>query len=412
MSRVLIRGGCVLTLGRTNHPRADVLITDGVVDEVGMGLRARDAEVIDADGAIVMPGFVDAHRHAWETLFRNMGEPVTPDRFGSHYGPDDTYAGTLIGLLSALDAGVTSVVDWCDVGGPAHIEAAHRAHVDSGARTVLVSAPAPWSDGTRDFGTLASMGGGRLQVAGGIAGDDDWEGVRAAGLRIHAHAGTSPQDRGVIAGLGDRLGPDVTLIHCSHVDDADLDAISASRAAVVITPSSEMAGGMGSPPLQRFIDRGISPGLGVGTEVAAPTDMFAQMRAAISVQHATYFDLKLAGKAGLPRLLTTRQVIRWATADGARAAGLDGVGVLEPGMPADVIVLRADSPNIHPINDPIGAVVWGMDTSNVQWVLVGGEVVKREGALVGDVGRARAAAIEAQRRVAAAAGLVPVGGSR
>ncbi|HSM02466.1 MAG TPA: amidohydrolase family protein, partial [Acidimicrobiia bacterium] len=183
-------------------------------------------------------------------------------------------------------------------------------------------------------------------------------------------------------------------------------------ASVVITPSSEMAGGMGTPPLQRLIDHGIRPGLGVGTELfGAPTDLFAQMRAAISVQHATYFDLKLAGKAGLPKLLTTRQVIRWATVDGARAVGLD-VGTLEPGMPGDVIVLRADVPNIHPVNDPIGAVVWGMDTSNVAWVLVGGEIVKRDGVLVADVEGARRGALDAHRRVAAAAGLVSAGGTR
>src|SRR3972149_5331151 len=95
---------------------------------------------------------------------------------------------------------------------------------------------------------------------------------------------------------------------------------------------SEMTGGLGSPPLQKLIDRGIRPGLGIDNERVAPGDMFAQMRAAISLQHATLFDLKLAGKASLPALLSTREVIRYATVDGARAAGLaDGAGCLEPG---------------------------------------------------------------------------------
>ena len=413
MSRVLIRGGCVLTMGRTNHPRADVLIADGLVEEVGSGLRARDAEVIDADGAIVMPGFVDAHRHASETLFRNMGEPIAAERLGPHYGADDVFAGTLVALLSALDAGITTVVDWCAGVGEGRLEAARRAHVESGARTVLVAGAAPWSSEPweRVVERAAAMDGPRLTAAAGPGPGDDWSVALAARLRIHAHAGTAPEERGGIARRAENLGPDVTLVHCSHTDDADLDAITDAGASVVITPASEMAGGMGTPPLQRLIDRSVSPGLGVGTELAgAPTDLFAQMRAAISVQHATYFDLKLAGKAGLPKLLTTRQVIRWATVDGARAIGLDDVGTLEPGMPGDVIVLRADAPNIHPVNDPIGAVVWGMDTSNVAWVLVGGEVVKRDGVLVADVERARTAAIEAHRRVAAAAGLVPAGG--
>jgi cytosine/adenosine deaminase-related metal-dependent hydrolase len=166
-----------------------------------------------------------------------------------------------------------------------------------------------------------------------------------------------------------------------------------------------MAGGSGSPPIQQLIDRDIRPGLGIDDERAAPGDMFAQMRTTISLQHATVFDLKLAGKAGIPRMMNTRQVIRSATADGADAVGLGGVtGSLEPGKRADVVVLRTDRPNIFPINDPIGAVVWGMDTSNIDRVFVDGRAVMRDGVLDADVAGARAAATSARDRVASAAG--------
>jgi 5-methylthioadenosine/S-adenosylhomocysteine deaminase len=174
-----------------------------------------------------------------------------------------------------------------------------------------------------------------------------------------------------------------------------------------MSPSSEMAGGLGSPPIQQLIDRGIRPGLGIDHERVAPGDLFAQMRATISLQHATVFDLKLAGKAGLPRLMSTRDAIRYATVDGARVAGLGGVtGSLEPGMQADVILLRTDRPNVFPINDPIGAVVWGMDTSNLDWVFVRGRVLMRGGVLETDVSRARSLATTARERVGAASGLV------
>ena len=100
-------------------------------------------------------------------------------------------------------------------------------------------------------------------------------------------------------------------------------------------------------------------------------------------------------------------MIRFATRDGARAAGLAGVtGSIEVGMPADLILLRTDRPNIFPINDPIGAVVWGMDTSNVAHVLVGGRVVVRNGVLEADVDRAREIGEQARRRVGAAAGML------
>ena len=166
-----------------------------------------------------------------------------------------------------------------------------------------------------------------------------------------------------------------------------------------------MAGGVGSPPMQQLPDRGIRPGLGVGEERLAPRDIFAQMRSVISVQHATLFDRKLAGKGGIPNLLGTRDVIRYATIDGARVAGLaDITGSLSPGKRADVIVLRADRPNIAPVNDPIGAVVWGMDTSNIDWVFVGGAPLVERGRLTADVARARALVMATDRMVATAAG--------
>jgi cytosine/adenosine deaminase-related metal-dependent hydrolase len=170
-----------------------------------------------------------------------------------------------------------------------------------------------------------------------------------------------------------------------------------------------MATGIGSPPVQRLIDREIKPGLAVDDERLSPGDLFAQMRAVISIQHASYFDLKLAGKAGLPNLLNTRETIRYATVAGARVAGLgDQVGTLEQGRQADIVVLRTDRPNIAPVNDPIGAVVWGMDTSNLDWIFVAGEPLMRDGTLTADIGRARRLAEDSQRRVGTSAGMVSV----
>jgi cytosine/adenosine deaminase-related metal-dependent hydrolase len=172
-----------------------------------------------------------------------------------------------------------------------------------------------------------------------------------------------------------------------------------------------MAGGVGPPPIQRLDDRDVRPGLGTDEERLSPGDLFAQMRGTISVQHATVFDRKLAGKAGLPKLMTTRDVIRFATVDGARAIGLGAVtGSIEVGKQADLVVLRADRPNIFPINDPIGAVVWGMDTSNVDHVFVAGRALVRNGTLRADADQARRLATEARAKVLAGAS-APVAGA-
>lgn len=410
MSRLLIRGGTVLTMGRVNHAEADVLVDGQVITEIGPRLRARDAEVVEAAGAIVMPGFVDAHRHTWESLFRNSGDSrPTAEAVRQAMSADDVYAATTIGLLGAVHAGITTVVDCSPFPEGEHHEAVLQAHRDAGLRTVLVVPP---RSGGRGWGRVDPTHGAPVIAARPAnpfastldAAVADMTSAREAGLRMHAHL-EMPDQAGVVGLLGGRglLGPDVTLVHGSHLDEADLAAAAASGASVVLTPASDMAAGIGSPPLQGLIDAGIHPGLGIDREHLAPGDAFAQMRAVISLQHATVFDRKLAGKAGLPKLLTTRDVIRFGTIAGAAAVGLEAVtGVLEPGRQADLIVLRTDRPNIHPINDPVGAVVWGMDSSNVAWVVAAGRVLKRHGDLVADTALARSLAGAARDRLVGA----------
>lgn len=441
-TKILLSGGCVLTLGvkTGNFTRADVLIEDGLVAEVGPGLRARDAESVDATDTIVMPGFVDTHRHAWRSLFRNLGEGVSngeragsPPAPGDHLSPEDVYAATLIGLLGAVEAGITTVVDWSDIDlDEGSAEAALQAHADAGLRTIYVHVPRPTSTndaagrlGTRELiARLTGASGPSTGLAFGssVSGSIDvtqvaseWALPRDLGLRIHAHVDPNTSGPGLIAEAAGEglLREDVTLVHCSQLNDEDIVAIASSGVSVSLAPTSHMAFGVGSAPVQQLIDRDIRPGLGVDDERLAPGDLFAQMRATISLQHATVFDRKLAGKAGLPHLMSTRDVIRYATLDGARVAGLARVtGSLEPGKQADIIVLRTDRPNVFPINDPIGAVVWGMDTSNVDWVFAGGRILMRQGVLQADVERARTLATAARERMAQTSGPVVGASSR
>jgi cytosine/adenosine deaminase-related metal-dependent hydrolase len=413
--RTLVRGGCVLTLGvkTPNLTQGDVLIVDGLIAEVGAGLRDRDAEAVDVTGTIVMPGFVDTHRHAWRSLFRNLGEATTDDQLRTiaehHMRPEDVYAATLVGLLGAAEAGITTVVDWSplpDRDGLA--EAALRAHADAGLRTVFATTIQPDAEA---IGRLTAVAGPSTAIACGtsLTGPDDpaarWRAARSLGLRIHAHAGGASVP-GSATATRSLLAEDVTLVHPVGFDGTDLEAIAGSGSAVSLAPSSEMADGRGAPPIQELIDRDIRPGLGVDDERVTPGDLFAQMRATISMQHATVFDRKLAGKAGLPKLMSTRDAIRFGTVDGARAIGLGGVtGSIEPGMQADIVVLATDRANIFPVNDPIGAVVWGMDTSNVVHVLVAGRFVVRDGRLVADARRATEIARDAHDHVMSASGL-------
>jgi cytosine/adenosine deaminase-related metal-dependent hydrolase len=179
------------------------------------------------------------------------------------------------------------------------------------------------------------------------------------------------------------LKDDTTYIHCTTLSDDEIKMIVDTGGTVSLSATSEMARGYGMPPIQRFLNQGLRPSLSVDTETNMPNDMFTQMRAVNSLQHAMIFDRKLAGKRNLPPFMTSRDVIECATIEGARANGLlHKTGTLTPGKEADLILLSTDRPNILPVNDPIGAVVWGMDTSNVDSVFVAGKALKRNGKLL------------------------------
>ena len=138
----------------------------------------------------------------------------------------------------------------------------------------------------------------------------------------------------------------------------------------------EMMMGHGMPPIQKFLDRGLSPSLSVDVETNVPSDMFNQMRSVLALQGAQASD-------GEKTPFESRDVLACATIVGAAANGLeDKVGSLTPGKQADIILLRTDRMNVTPLNDPATAVVVGMDTSNVDTVLIAGRVMKRRGELL------------------------------
>jgi 5-methylthioadenosine/S-adenosylhomocysteine deaminase len=142
----------------------------------------------------------------------------------------------------------------------------------------------------------------------------------------------------------------------------------------------------------RMLAAGIRPGLSVDSELAAAGDLFTQMRIALA-----------AHRAGTPDTeppLHAREVLRLATADGARTAGVDErTGTLTPGKAADVILLRADDLNLIPVRDAAAAIVLAAHPGNVDTVLVGGRIVKRGGQLLADADRARELAAAAARRL-------------
>ncbi|MCA1735552.1 MAG: amidohydrolase family protein [Actinobacteria bacterium] len=172
------------------------------------------------------------------------------------------------------------------------------------------------------------------------------------------------------------LGPDTTYIHCTTLNDTEIQMIVDTGGAVSLASPVEMMMGHGMPPIQKFLDRGLAPSLSVDVETNVPADMFNQMRSVFALQRT------IAAREG-KRPVAASEVLAYATTEGARANGLDAkVGSLTPGKQADVIMLRTDRLNVTPLNDPATAVVAGMDTSNVDTVIIGGQIMKQGGKLL------------------------------
>jgi cytosine/adenosine deaminase-related metal-dependent hydrolase len=237
----------------------------------------------------------------------------------------------------------------------------------------------------------------------------DWQLARDMGIRISVHVGVGAAGKfGKLGEMGRAglLGPDTTYIHCCTLSDEELQMIADTGGTVSIAAPVEMQMGHGMPPVQRCLDRGLRPSLSVDVETTVSGDLFAQMRSVLTLQRAQVNELRLAGEETLPDVLSSRDVMEFATIQGAKANGLESVvGTLTPGKQADIIMLRTDRINVLPINDPIGVVVRGMDSSNVDSVFIAGKARKRHGQLLDvDMVRVRRLAYESRDYVVNASG--------
>jgi 5-methylthioadenosine/S-adenosylhomocysteine deaminase len=438
--RVLIQCGTVITVDPQlgNFEKADVLIEGGKIAAVGPNLDVADAEIIDAKNMIVMPGFVDTHRHIWEGLLRNIGTDVPLEgrnsymshvlgRLAPSYRPVDAYIGNLVSALGALDAGITTLLDWSHIqASPDHTDAVIDSLHVSGMRAVFAYGFPWWGKWEpnqpgwfiRAAKTHFSSNHQLLTLALAPYGPEftefevtksHWKLARDVGARISVHVGVGTFGRKAKLeemGRAGLMGPDTTYIHCTTLNDDEIQMIVDTGGTISIAAPVEMMMGHGMVPTQKFLDRGLRPSLSVDVETNVPNDMFTQMRSVLSLQHALAFKRTLAGEKNAPPLLTAYDALEFATIEGARANGLDHkTGSLTPGKEADIIMLRTDKINVMPVNDPIGAVVWGMDTSNVDSVFVAGKPLKRDGELVDiDLNRLRDLVYESRDYVIRKAG--------
>ncbi|MFD1330397.1 amidohydrolase family protein [Methylopila musalis] len=415
--RTLIKGGHVLSQdAQIGDLTGDVLIEGRRIVAIARSIDAPDAAVIDAMGRIVTPGFIDTHHHQFETALRSFlpngvlfadpareGEPTYEadilHSFSKVYRPEDIHIAQLFAGLSQLDAGVTTVLDVSQVHrSPAHSDALIEGLAAAGRRAVFGyfesygDNSAYPTDARRlrdaffasDDQLLTMLMGGEIYVSG-IDPLDLWKIGRDLDLPIGLHAVGYPPVREVFEKLIPHFTDRHLFIHMTEMPDTVWRGVRDAGAHVSLSVPIEMQMRHGMPPIQKAIDMGLAPSLSSDVEVTMTADFFTQMRSTITLQRALANQLTFdADATDVPRLLTAKDVLGFATINGAKALGLDRkTGSLTPGKEADVILLDATALNVAPLNNAPGAVVTLMERSNVETVLVAGQVRKWKGALLG-----------------------------
>jgi 5-methylthioadenosine/S-adenosylhomocysteine deaminase len=402
--------------------RGDVLVRGERIERVGRELAAPDeAVVVDCAGGILMPGMVDTHRHMWQTALRGLGADWTLSQYfvfyyldwGRIFRPEDILAGNLLSGIEALDAGVTTTVDWSHgLRTPEHGDAAVEALRAVPGRFVLaygnlLGAPWEWAGAPefrsfvdRHFSSRDDMLG--LQLAFDVTGDEEFPekaafaAARELGLPVTTHAGVwgATNDNGIRL-MWDHgfMTPGTTYVHSATLSEDSYQRIAASGGTVSVSAESEQNAGQGYPPTWRLRRYGIPVSLSMDTSVWFSADLFSAMRATLSADRAReHLEAHAAGETVAHHRLRARDVVEWATIGGARALGLDGlIGSLTPGKKADLVLIEnSRNPAMFPLLHPYGHVVHQAGRADVHTVLVNGTVVKYRHELVGvDLRRAR-----------------------
>jgi cytosine/adenosine deaminase-related metal-dependent hydrolase len=407
--RILLKNGTIISMDASvgDFAQGDILIEGKKIAAVGANLKISGPapRVIDASNAILIPGFVDCHRHSWEGVLRRIipnGDitkymATTHQGFAPYYRPRDIYIGNLTTALGCMDAGITCIIDNShNSRSAAHSDAAVQALFDSGIRAVHASgAPqtGAWDQQwPQDLARLQKRFfsfDDQLVTLRMFSGLDrgNYATARKLGLRI------TTEFQGAAAGAmleefwnEKLLGPDITYNHCGGLTDLAWRRIRESGGTVDVCPRSDpqYALGDGIPAFQKALDHGIRPGLSVDNEVSYGTDMFTEMRVAFNIQRAFATNRRVNGDADPPKLVNVGELLECATVNGAACAGLTAkCGTLSPGKEADIVMIRTDDINLYPSNNAVGTVVAAADIKNVDTVIIGGVIRKSGGKLVG-----------------------------
>ena len=408
---VLVTGGTVVTMDAQRRLIAEGAVAVRGESIVAVGSRAEmeskyeALKIIDASGALVMPGLINGHAHAAMSLFRGVADDLSLDDWLNKYifpaearnvNEDFVAWGTRLGILEMLQGGITTYADMYYFE-----DVVARVTKEAGMRGVLgetiIDFPAPDNKTlaqayayTQNF--LDRWKGDPLIVAGVAPHSiytcsektlqDSAALARRNGAPILIHIAEAPfeleQSRAKhgltpVAYLERTgiLGPDVVGAHCVWVDAGDIAILTHFKVGCVHNPSSNMKTAAGVMPLLEMLAAGEA--IGLATDGAASNnnqDLFEEMDLAAKLQKSARRD---------PRALPAQQVVEMATITGARALHLEKqVGSLEPGKKADLIVVDLGAAHAVPMYNVYSQIVYALKASDVKTAVIAGRMVMQD----------------------------------
>ena len=411
MTDTLIKNAYVISMDDNigTLKQGDVLIRGRDIAAVGNNLDTKADKTIDGTGRIVMPGLIDGHRHMFSGILRggcsdtsytgNQGGyfEIVIRRFGGNFTPEDTYTSSRLGALESLNGGITTLHAWeHNMISPDHARASARAMHETGLRGRFSYGP------PNDTMVLDQQGVLKLKdemfarnVNGHWTTEDErwslgiatrgvelgkpeiWEKefafARKQGLPISAHVMQKQ-----IPELKEKraLGPDVLAVHVLEASDEDIRYLRELNTPVCVATPALARSGQRPTEISKLMKAGIPICLSVDSTAGCDTaDMFAVMRITMIVERMLHADFSV---------YSTRQVLRHATIEGARALGIDNLtGSLTPGKRADLIIVNTSALNLAPLTVPETLLSSCTYPSNVETVFVDGRCLKEDSKLVG-----------------------------
>ncbi|WP_108647789.1 amidohydrolase family protein [Polynucleobacter rarus] len=418
---ILIRGAAIVTMDALGEiSKGDILIEDDKIKDISLHIDAQADEEIDAQGYILVPGFINAHMHTWQTALRALASNWTLLEYFQkmHSGlakvfePEDLYIATYMGALNQINCGTTTLVDWCHNNKtPEHNDAAISGLLESGIRSAFFhGTPKPepkpgetpfWEIPHPKHELLRLMknyeSNSLLTIGCAVLGPHystldvalhDFAMAKELGIVASMHQGggpaRTPEGWQVLESKG-LLGPHINIVHGHALSDEQLKRFCDLGMSFSATAENEMTQGHGHPLTGRLRALGKAPSLGVDLESVCSGEMFIQARVALGIQRSldNFEYRELHGSIPPTSTITTREALSWVTIEGAKMLGQENrIGSLAVGKQADLVMIRATDINMQPVNDLVSSVVMQTSLANIENVMIAGTWQKRHGALL------------------------------